>query len=209
VKHSSDLVSQLIRALSRLPGIGPKSAERIVFYLLRTDVHESRTLANLMLRLKENMRFCDICSNLSESEHCFICEDPSRDRSILCVVEEPKDVLSIEKTKEFKGLYHVLLGALSPLDGVGPKQLRIQDLLKRLSKSEIKEVILATNPNSEGEATSLYLAKKLADFPVKVTRLARGLSIGSSLEYADQATLARSFLGRTTLVEQKKEVPYV
>lgn len=193
---ASDLLTQLIRALSRLPGIGPKSAERIVFYLLRSEAQEAKALAGLILRLKQNIRFCTVCSNLAETERCSICEDPARNRRLLCVVEEPKDVLSIEKTAEYHGLYHVLLGALSPLDGVGPKQIRIEELLKRVRAESVEEVILATNPNAEGEATALYIAKRLEPLKVKVTRLARGLAVGSSLEYADQSTLARAFADR-------------
>jgi len=198
----SDLVSQLIQALSRLPAIGPKSAERIVFHLLKTDSVEAKTLASLIVRLKDNIRFCQTCSHLAEDKLCNICANPNRDQSTICVVEEPKDVLSIEKTREYQGVYHVLLGALSPLDGIGPKQIRIEDLMGRVKQNGVKEVILATNPNAEGEATALYIAKRLKAHKVAVTRLARGLSVGSSLEYADQATLARSLSGRQT-VSQK------
>ncbi len=195
----SDLISRLIKELSRLPGIGPKSAERIVFHLLKEKSDYGRTLGELIIQVKQRSCFCSQCHHLTESEICHICQDPGRDGRTICVVEEPKDVISFEKTGSYRGLYHVLLGALSPLDGIGPSELKIQDLIRRIRETEVQEVILATNSNTEGETTALYLVRALKPLGVKVTRIARGLPVGSNIEYADQATLAQALEGRTIL----------
>lgn len=189
-------MTRLIAALSRLPGIGKRSAERMVFYLLKTDKKEAQQLGELVQQLREQVTFCSVCHNFSDHKICHICSDPGRDQGLVCVVEDPKDVAAIEKTGSHPGVYHVLLGALSPLDGVGPDQICIQDLLERVKQKKIREVILATNPNTEGDTTALYLAKVLAPLKVKVTRLARGIPVGSHIEYTDQATLSRALSGR-------------
>ena len=187
----------LLELLGKLPGIGPRSAERIAFYLLRVPSEQGRALAQAIVDVKERLKFCEICYNLSESARCQVCEDASRDPSVLCVVEEPKDVLAIEKTKAFHGLYHVLLGAIAPLDGIGPELLKIDELLRRVAEgSTIQEVVLATDHDRDGETTAAYVTKLLRNHPVKVTRLASGIPVGSHLEYADQATLARALEGR-------------
>lgn len=193
----TDLVTKLVKELSRLPGIGPRSAERIVFYLLKVDAEYTRNLAALIAQVKQNSFFCRECHHLSESELCHICRNPGRDAQILCVVEEPKDIIAFEKTGAYNGLYHVLLGALSPLDGIGPRELRIQDLLRRIREKNVREVILATNSNTEGETTALYLTKILKPLGVAITRIAKGLPVGSHIEYADQATLGQALEGRT------------
>ncbi len=194
-----ELMTRLVKELTRLPGIGPKSAERIVFYLLRENAEYVKGLAELLLQTKRQSFFCKECHHLSESEVCHICRDSQRDRRLICVVEDPKDVISFEKTGSYHGVYHVLLGALSPLDGIGPSELKIQDLLRRVSEKKASEVILATNSNTEGEATALYLSRILKPLGVKVTRIARGLPVGSNIEYVDQATLAQALEGRTVL----------
>ncbi len=196
MKGYSEWMSQLIEALTRLPGIGKRSAERIVFYLLKTKREEVAALASLLNTVKEKTIFCEICHNFSDQKICFICSDPGRDQGLICVVEDPKDVIAIEKTGTYVGVYHVLLGALSALEGIGPTELRIHDLLKRVKEGKVREVILATNPNTEGETTALYLAKVLKPLKVKVTRLARGIPVGSLVEFMDQATLSRAFEGR-------------
>jgi len=194
-------MERLIRELSKFPGIGTKSAERILFYLLKADAQEVKNLAQLMLRTKESLTFCRECGNLSEKELCRLCGDPGRDRSLLCIVEEPKDVIFIEKASGYHGLYHVLLGHLSPLEGIGPKQLRVPELFKRIEKLGTKEVILATNSNAEGEATALYLGEALKErFPaLKTSRIARGIPMGSHIEYLDPVTLTRAIEGRTAI----------
>lgn len=189
-------MARLIEALNRLPGIGRRSAERIVFYLLKSPLEEALELGKLMKEVRENARFCKRCRNFSDAEFCRICEDPARDRSLLCVVEDPKDVLSIEKTGAYPGLYHVLLGKISPLEGIGPEELQIQNLLRRAKEEKFREVILATNPNTEGEATALYLAEALKPYGIKVSRIARGIPVGSAVEYMDPATLERALEGR-------------
>lgn len=196
MKAYSDLMTQLIEALSKLPGIGKRSAERIVFYLLKTKQEEAFHLSGLIKQLREGVVFCSVCHNFSDQKVCHICSDPGRDQGVICVVEDPKDVVAIEKTGDYAGVYHVLLGALSPLDGIGPDQICIQDLLERVKTKKIREVILGTNPNTEGDTTALYLAKVLSPFKLKVTRLARGIPVGSHIEYTDQATLARALSGR-------------
>ncbi len=192
----SNLMTQLIEALSKLPGIGRRSAERIVFYLLKTRKDETLVLGELIRQLRESVTFCSVCHNFSDQKICHICSDPARDQGVICVVEDPKDVSAIEKTGEYAGVYHVLLGALSPLDGIGPEQIMVYDLLDRVKKKKIREIILATNPNTEGDTTALYLARVLAPLKVKVTRIARGIPVGSHIEYTDQATLSRALSGR-------------
>lgn len=196
----SDRLQKLMRAFTRLPGIGPKSAERIVLHLLKQDHAQVQELARLISEAKANTFFCARCNNLSENKICHICDDPTRDQTVLCVVEEPKDVASIERIGTYHGMYHVLLGALSPLDGVGPRELRLDRLIKRIGSGHIQEVILATNPNAEGDATALYLTEVLKPAKgVKVTRIARGVPVGSHIEYVDQATLERALEGRTAV----------
>jgi recombination protein RecR len=190
-------VQDLIDELGRLPGIGPKSAQRIAFHLLGAEPADIARFQAALQKVKEGVVFCELCGNVSEETKCRICRDARRDQSSVCVVEEPKDVLAIERTREFKGLYHVLGGALDPLSGVGPDQLRIRELLARISAQEVTEVILATDPNTEGEATATYLARMLRDFPgLAVTRLASGLPMGGDLEFADELTLGRALSGR-------------
>ena len=190
------IVQDLIDELGRLPGVGPKSAQRIAFHLIEADAEVANTLATTLQEVKKRVRFCEVCGNIAESERCGICVDPKRDLSSICVVEESKDIAAIERTREFRGLYHVLGGAISPIAGVGPDQLRIKDLMKRLADPAIKEVILATNPNLEGEATATYLSRLLGSMEVTVSKLASGLPVGGDLEYADDMTLGRAFEGR-------------
>ena len=189
-------VARLIDALQRLPGIGPKTAQRLTFYLLKRSTDEVRELGDALRSMKEKITYCRICFNVTDDDPCRICEDPRRDSNVICVVEEPNDLLAMERTGEYRGLYHVLLGALSPLDGVGPDDLKIRELLARLEGKDTAEVILATNPNVEGEATALYLAKLLRPLAVRITRIARGLPVGGDLEYADQVTLSKALEGR-------------
>jgi len=193
------IVQDLIDELGRLPGVGPKGAQRIAFHVLAADPADVKRLAHALIEVKEKVRFCTICGNVTEEEQCRICRDPRRDLSILCVVEEPKDVVAIEKTREFRGRYHVLGGAISPIDGIGPDDLRIRELVARLADGSILEVILATDPNLEGEATATYLARMLVPLGVAVSRLASGLPVGGDLEYADEVTLGRAFEGRRRL----------
>ena len=190
------VVQELIDELGRLPGVGPKSAQRIAFYLLQTDDDLAERLAKVLIEVKERVRFCEICGNVSEQEKCSICRDERRSRTSICVVEESKDVQAIERTREFRGLYHVLGGAISPIEGIGPDQLRIKELMARLSDPNIQEVIIATDPNLEGEATATYLSRMLSTLGITVTRLASGLPVGGDLEYADEVTLGRAFSGR-------------
>jgi recombination protein RecR len=192
------IVQDLIDELGHLPGVGPKGAQRIAFHLLQSDSADVRRLAEVLLEVKSRVRFCVVCFNVSEDEQCRICRDPRRDHTVLCVVEEYKDVVAIERTKEFRGRYHVLGGAISPIDGIGPDQLHITELLKRLSDGAITEVILATDPNLEGEATATYLTRMLKPLELRITRLASGLPVGGDLEYADEVTLGRAFAGRRT-----------
>jgi len=190
------IVQDLIDELGRLPGVGPKSAQRIAFHVLAAEPEDVLRLAEVLREVKVKVRFCSICGNVAEDEQCRICRDPRRDPSVLCVVEEPKDVVAIEKTREFRGRYHVLGGAISPIDGIGPDDLRIRELVARLSDSQITEVIIATDPNLEGEATATYLARTIGTLGVTVSRLASGLPVGGDLEYADEVTLGRAFEGR-------------
>jgi recombination protein RecR len=190
------VVQDLIDELGRLPGVGPKSAQRIAFHLLQAEEPDVRRLADVLIEVKARVRFCSICFNVSEDELCRICSDPRRDPTVLCVVEEYKDVVAIERTREFKGRYHVLGGAISPIDGIGPEQLRVRELMMRLSDGTVTELILATDPNLEGEATATYLTRMLKDLDLTVTRLASGLPVGGDLEYADEVTLGRALAGR-------------
>ena len=190
------VVQDLIDELGRLPGVGPKGAQRIAFHLLAADPADVRRLVDALTEVKEKVRFCRLCGNVTEDELCRICRDARRDAAVICVVEEPKDVVAIEKTREFRGRYHVLGGAISPLEGIGPEQLRIRELMGRLSDGTVTEVILATDPNIEGDATAAYLSRNLAAMDLRVTRLASGLPVGGDLEYADEVTLGRAFAGR-------------
>jgi len=192
-------IQDLIDELGRLPGIGPKSAQRIAFHVLSADPIDVRRLAEVLLTVKEKVRFCEICGNVAEGARCRVCLDTRRSDDIICVVEEAKDVVAIERTREFRGRYHVLGGAIDPMAGVGPDDLRIKELLARLGNETVKEVILATDPNIEGEATATYLTRILAPLGLKVTRLASGLPVGGDLEYADEVTLGRAFEGRRTV----------
>jgi recombination protein RecR len=189
-------VARLIDALQRLPGIGPKTAQRLTFYMLKRPVAEVSELGEALLAVKQKIVHCRTCFNVTDEDPCRICTDPRRDDHVICVVEEPNDLLAMERTGEYRGRYHVLLGALSPLDGIGPEDLKIRELLARLDGKETAEVILATNPNVEGEATALYLAKLLRPLAVRITRIARGLPVGGDLEYADQVTLSKALEGR-------------
>lgn len=192
-------VAALIEEFSKLPGVGVKTAQRLTFFLLRSPADQARRLTEAILRVKESIIYCSRCFNITETDPCLICSNPNRDQDTICVVEEPLDVLALEKTGIYKGLYHVLHGALSPVEGIGPKDLRIEELLKRLQDGKVREVILATNPNFEGEYTANYLQKELKPLPVRVTGLARGLPIGGDLEYADEGTLSRALEGRREL----------
>ena len=191
----SPAVDNLVAQLTRLPGIGSRTAQRLAFHLLSTPKDEALALATAIKEVKERVRFCRACGNLTEEELCAICLDPRRDRTVVCVVEQPVDVISLERTHEYRGLYHVLGGSLSPLDGVEPEHLRIDELLRRVAEGELREVVLATNPNMTGEATAAYLADRLRD-RATVTRLASGLPVGGDLEYADEVTLGRALAGR-------------
>jgi recombination protein RecR len=193
------VIQHLIDELGRLPGVGPKGAQRIAFHLLATDPQDVRSLAAALIEVTERVRFCKTCGNVAEAEQCRICLDTRRDPSIICVVEEPKDVAAVEKIREFRGRYHVLGGAISPIDGVGPEELRIKELLARLADGAVTELILATDPNLEGEATATYLARMVKPLGITVTRPASGLPVGGDLEYADEVTLGRAFQGRRQL----------
>jgi recombination protein RecR len=193
------VIQDLIAELSRLPGIGPKGAQRIAFYLLDADTAEVESLASAITRAKQLVRFCAVCFNATEDEVCRICRDSRRDRTTICVVEESKDIVAIERTREFKGLYHVLGGAISPIENRGPADLHIRELLHRLDDAEVTEIILATNPNTEGEVTATYLSRLLGPLGIQVSRLASGLPVGGDLEYADEITLGRAFEGRRTV----------
>jgi len=192
-------IQDLIDELSRLPGIGPKSAQRLAFHVLSADPIDVRRLAASLVKVKEVVKFCTICFNVAEDDKCRICRDPRRSDEILCVVEEPKDVVAIERTNEFRGRYHVLGGAINPLEGVGPDNLRVRELMQRLADGEVKELILATDPNTEGEATATYIALLVKPMGITVSRLASGLPVGGDLEYADEITLGRAFEGRRTI----------
>lgn len=199
------IVQDLIDEFGRLPGIGPKSAQRIAFHILQTQNFDVTRLASLLSDVRERVKFCEVCGNITEQERCNICSDPRRDQSLICVVEEPKDVVAIERTRQFRGLYHVLGGAISPIDGIGPDELNIHSLMRRLSAgteeggTRVQEVIIATDPNLEGEATAAYLSRLLTSIEVPVSRLASGLPVGGDLEFADEVTLGRAFEGRRTV----------
>jgi len=192
-------VQALIDELGRLPGIGPKSAQRIAFHLLKLPTEDANRLAHAIREAKERVRFCERCFNVAESELCDYCADDRRDSSIICVVEESRDIVAIEKTGEFRGRYHVLLGAMNPLEGIGPEQLKIRELLARLGPEGVEEVIVCTNPNTEGEVTAMYLARMLQPLGLRVTRIASGLPVGGDLEYADELTLGRALEGRRAI----------
>lgn len=191
-----DSMRALITEFTKMPGIGPKSAQRLAFFILTRPAEEAKKLSEAIVKLKQSVKFCEVCNNLSDTELCDICGNEARDKTTLCVVEKPGDVISIEKMGEFNGLYHVLLGALSPLDGVGPKDLKIDELVKRIRKGRVQEVIIATDSSTEGEATALYLVKLLKPLGVKLYRIAYGIPVGANLEYADQATLYKAFEGK-------------
>ncbi|WP_432561525.1 recombination mediator RecR [Kineococcus sp. SYSU DK003] len=193
------VVQDLIDELGRLPGVGPKSAQRIAFHLLAADAADVKRLADVLTEVKSRVRFCEVCGNVAQEQLCRVCRDPRRDPSVICVVEESKDVVAIERTREFRGRYHVLGGAISPMEGIGPDDLRMRELLSRLSDGQVTETIIATDPNLEGEATATYLARLLKPMGLKVTRLASGLPVGGDLEYADEVTLGRAFAGRRSL----------
>ena len=190
------IVQELIDELGRLPGVGPKSAQRIAFHILQTPSFDVSRLSKLLAEVRERVKFCERCGNVSEAELCAICRDPRRDQTLICVVEDAKDVAAIERTREFRGLYHVLGGAINPMAGIGPNELRIRELMTRLADGTVQEIILATNPNLEGEATAAYLSRLMGDMQIAVTRLASGLPVGGDLEYADEVTLGRAFAGR-------------
>ena len=192
----ADAVQNLIDQLGRLPGVGPKSAQRIAYHLLKVPKDDALALANAVATAKERVRFCEVCHNLSESPRCGICADPRRDATLVCVVEEPRDIIAVEKTGGFRGRYHVLGGAINPMEGIGPDQLKVRELLARLDADEVAEVILCTNPNLEGDTTAMYLARLLKPLGVRVTRIASGLPVGGDLEYADELTLGRALEGR-------------
>ena len=189
-------MKELILEFAKMPGIGPKTAQRLAFYILRASKADAEALSRAILKVKASVRFCRVCNNLSDEEICDICKSTSRDKSILCVVEEPNDIVTIEKAGNFNGIYHVLLGSLSPLDGIGPSDLKVKELLERVKKEHFKEIIIATDFNTEGEATALYLSKVLKNSGVRLTRVAYGIPVGSDLEYADQATIIKAFEGR-------------
>jgi recombination protein RecR len=189
-------VARLIQEFHKLPGIGPKSAQRLTYYLLRVPQEDALALAQAILEVKEKIAFCSICQNLTDTDPCLICDNPQRDRSQICVVEEALDILALERSGSYHGLYHVLHGVISPMDGVGPEDLKVEELLERLKGGDVSEVILATNPNLEGEATAMYLSRLLRPLGLRLTRLARGLPTGADLEYADDLTLARALEGR-------------
>ncbi|WP_434995808.1 recombination mediator RecR [Arthrobacter sp. Ld5] len=192
-------VQELIDELGRLPGVGPKSAQRLAFHILEADAEDMQRLVTAITTVKERVKFCGICGNVAEQEQCAICRDPRRDATMICVVEESKDVIAVERTRSFRGRYHVLGGAINPIAGVGPDQLRIRELLARLSDAQIQEIIIATDPNLEGEATATYLVRMLKTIGIPVTRLASGLPVGGDLEYADEVTLGRAFEGRRVM----------
>ncbi|HHV61360.1 MAG TPA: recombination protein RecR [Firmicutes bacterium] len=189
-------IARLIEELTKLPGVGPKTAQRLAFHVLKAPADDVRKLARALIEAKDKVRYCSICGNITDIDPCRICSGSDRDRGLLCVVEEPRDVIAMERTKEFKGLYHVLNGVISPMEGVGPDDIRIKELLARIRDGGVKEVILATNPNIEGEATAMYISRLLKPLGVRVTRIAHGVPVGGELEYADEVTLARALEGR-------------
>jgi recombination protein RecR len=199
MKHYAKPLSNLIGELSKLPGIGGKTAQRLAFHILSQDDKDAFALAEAILDAKKNMKYCSICGNLTDVDPCSICADPSRDQSVICVVESPRDVSAMERIKEFQGLYHVLHGAISPMDGIGPEDINLKQLIIRLQQNDVREVILATNPNIEGEATAMYTARLIKPSGIKVTRIAHGVPVGGDLEYADEITLSKAMEGRREL----------
>jgi recombination protein RecR len=193
------VISRLINELARLPGIGPKTAQRLTFHILNAPKDDAHKLAEAIVEARDKVKYCEICANISDSEICFICSDDTRDKRVLCVVEDARDVVAMERTGQYRGLYHVLRGAISPMEGIGPEDIRIRELLERLREGEVKEVILATDPNVEGEATALYIAKLVKPLGVFVTRIARGVPVGGDIEYIDEVTLARALEGRRSM----------
>jgi len=192
-------ISKLIEGFMKLPGIGPKTAGRLAFFVLNMKEDDVLDLAKALVNAKRQLHYCSVCNNITDLDPCYICRDKRRDGSIICVVQEPRDVVAMEKTREFEGYYHVLQGAISPMDGIGPEDIRIPDLLKRLGDEQVKEVILATNPNIEGEATAMYISRLIKPFGIRVTRIAHGLPVGGDLEYADEVTLTKALEGRRDL----------
>lgn len=189
-------VAKLVNELNKLPGVGPKTAQRLSFFILKEPPEEAEKLARAIVEARRSIKYCSVCSSLTDTDPCSICRNSNRDRSIICVVEDPRDVISIERSREFRGIYHVLKGAISPMDGVGPDDLTISELLERLKGGEVREVVLATNSSVEGEATAMYIARLIQPMGIKVTRIAHGIPVGGDLEYADEVTLARAFEGR-------------
>lgn len=198
-KYYAKPLAKLINELSRLPGIGGKTAQRLAFHILSMKEQEARALADSILDAKQNMKYCSVCGNLTDTDPCAICSDPSRDRNVICVVETPKDVVAMEKIKEYSGLYHVLHGAISPMEGVGPEDINLKQLIMRLQEEDVQEIILATNPNIEGEATAMYIARLIKPSGIKVSRIAHGIPVGGDLEYADEVTLLKAMEGRREL----------
>lgn len=197
--HYPEPISKLIEGFMKLPGIGPKTAGRLAFYVLKMKEDDVLDLAKALVNAKRNLTYCTVCSNITDHDPCRICKDQSRDQSTICVVQEPKDIIAMERTKEYEGLYHVLHGAISPMDGIGPEDIKITELLKRLEDERVQELILATNPTIEGEATSMYISRLVKPFGLKVTRIAHGLPVGGDLEYADEVTLTKALEGRREL----------
>ncbi len=197
--YYAEPVARLIEELSKLPGVGPKTAQRLAFHILKRGPDDATKLGQAIIEVKEKIRFCPVCFNLTDQELCEFCRDSSRDQSLICVVEEPLDVVALEKTREFKGLYHVLQGAINPIENIGPEDIKIKELLKRLEGNRVREIVLATNPNIEGEATAIYISRLVKPLGVRVTRLASGLPVGGDLEYADEVTLGRALEGRREL----------
>jgi len=196
MNYYSAPITKLIEALSKLPGVGSKTAQRLTFHLLNMPEKEVEDLAKAIVYAKRSVKYCTVCCNITDSEKCEICSNPNRDHSIICVIEDPKDVAALERTREFKGLYHVLHGAISPMEGVGPDDIKIRELLSRLKDEEIKEIIIATNPNIEGEATAMYISRLIKPLDIKVTRIAHGVPVGGDIEYADEVTLMKALEGR-------------
>jgi len=194
--HYPEPIAKLIDSFSRLPGVGPKTAGRLAFHVLRMKEEDVLEFAKALVSVKRNLHYCSVCFNITDTDPCRICQDKSRDGSVICVVQEPKDVVAMERTKEFNGYYHVLHGAISPMEGIGPDEIRVAELLKRLGDDQVQEMILATNPNIEGEATAMYISRLVRNFGLKVTRIAHGLPVGGDLEYADEVTLSKALEGR-------------
>ncbi|MBC6678799.1 recombination mediator RecR [Zhenpiania hominis] len=199
MKYYAKPLARLINELSRLPGIGGKTAQRLAFHILSMEEKEARALADSIIEAKQKMTYCSVCGNLTDTDPCVICSDPSRDRSVICVVETPKDVVAMEKIKEYNGLYHVLHGAISPMEGIGPEDINLKQLIVRLQNEDVRELILATNPNIEGEATAMYIARLIKPSGIRVSRIAHGIPVGGDLEYADEVTLLKAMEGRREL----------